>query len=145
MYMQLINKYKIHNPHFENNLKYFYSLFSGKLSKKKNFTQTQQWMLFESFWMNQKKNVVCSQPSSWIISRALSNQNIIGLTNISIVLKPEPKRTTVCKRMEWVRSLLKFQLDDRAKGSDMKHWKMLFEAFSSRYTSRHTHFDKIFK
>ena len=101
MYMQLINKYKIHNPHFENNLNNFYSLFSGKLSKKKNFTQTQQWMLFESFWMNTKKLLYV--PSSWIISRALSNQNIIGLTNISIVLKPEPKRTTVCKRMEWVR------------------------------------------
>ena len=59
-----------------------------------------------AFWIfldEQKKNVVCSQPSSWIISRALSNQNIIGLTNISIVLKPEPNRTTVCKRMEWVR------------------------------------------
>ena len=36
------------------------------------------------------------------------------------------------------RSLLKFQLDDRAKGSDMKHWKMLFEAFSSTHITSHT-------
>ena len=103
MYMQLINKYKIHNPHFENNLKWFLFFIFWKTFQEEEFYTDTTMNAFWIFLDEPKKNVVCSQPSSWIISRALSNQNIIGLTNISIVLKPEPKRTTVCKRMEWVR------------------------------------------
>ena len=98
------------------------------------------------FGWTYKKMVVCSsQPSSWIISRALSNQNIIGLTNISIVLKPEPKRTTVCKRMEWVRGhFWNSSLMIGQKGQIWSTEKCFLRHFLV-HTHHVTHLDKIFK
>ena len=94
-------------------------------------------MLFESFWMNKKKIVVCSQQLNYLTCTFEPKYNWAHQYFYSSKARAKQDHC-VQKNGVSARSLLKFQLDDRAKGSDMKHWKMLFEAFSSTHITSHT-------